>query len=787
MRVVWCMVLLLAGCGSDPFSHESASGSPDSESAGLQRFRSLAQGGEGAAWLRSDGTISLANSGPRAGLEVTLPRRWGEAPVTLSDPSSSLSVAFTVADWKSVGEAKVDRGWVAYRGARPGTTLGLRSAPLGVEDYWLLDSDHPPRIEYQVDVSRVAGLREVDGVVEFLDDEGAPRIRVGPAVVVDAAGVTRRARLGIDGCAVDRSPAAPWQRAITRPGARECTLSLVWDDRGLVPPVVVDPPWTMTSGMIVERWEHTATVLGDGRVLVVGQQPDPFNPTKASELYDPATGTFAATGVTNVERRQHTATLLADGRVLIVGGDQGEPTPECEIYDPKTGAFTPTGSLKTRRYDHSALRLADGRVLVVAGYGGFQLWELASTEIFNPAAGTWSPGPSLAQARTSASGTELADGRFLVAGGKTTAALASVEIFDPTTSTWKSAAPLGRSRWGHAATRLSDGRVLVSGGDDVLTSIGEVYDPSQGTWSTVQAGTERIWHRLIPLSDGSAMAIGGYQGTTELAPTDYFSPTKDTWLAAANLVEGRAHATATLLSDAAGTARILVAGGVQSKTAEVFQAKLRGLPCTGATACASNVCRDGYCCDDACPAPCRACAASLKGGGADGVCEPVPNGTDPLEECLQEAESTCGKTGVCDGAAACALHPAGTTCANTECNLPSELVIHRCDGQGKCEANDSNCGYYACDPTIDECPTSCESDFDCILSRVCLNQKCVDAPVGSGGTGGEPAGGAAGQTGTPSSGSSDGGCGCRSTPAQARAPWLLGFSLLAALRRRRRA
>ncbi len=787
MRVACCTALLLIGCGSDSRPHGSAGGAPDSQSAVLQRFQSLAQGGAGAAWLRSGGAISRASSRPRAGLEVRLPRRWRETPVTLSDPSSGLSVAFTVPGWESVGEAEVDRGWVSYRGARPGATLGLRSAALGVEDYWLLDSHHPPRIEYQVDVSRVAGLREVHGVVEFLDDEGAPRIRVGPAVVVDAVGVTRRARLSVEGCTVDRSPAAPWHRAVTRPGARECALSLAWDDRGLVPPVVIDPPWTATSGMLVTRWEHTATVLGDGRVLVVGQQPDPFDPTMASEIYDPTTGTFAATGVTNVERRQHTATLLADGRVLIVGGAQGEPTPACEIYNPKTGAFTVTGSLKTRRYDHSAVRLADGRVLAVAGYGGFQLWELASTEVFNPAAGTWSPGPSLAQARTSASGTELADGRFLVAGGKTTAALASVEVFDPTTSTWKSAAPLGRSRWGHAATRLSDGRVLVSGGNDVSTSIGEVYDPSQGTWSPVQAGTKRIWHRLIPLSDGAAMAIGGYQGTTELAPTDYFSPTKNTWLVAANLVEGRAHATATLLSDTGGTARILVTGGVQSKTAEVFQAKLRGSPCTGATACASNVCRDGFCCDDSCPAPCRACAASLKGGGADGVCEPVPTGTDPLEECPQEAESTCGKTGVCDGAAACMLHPAGTTCANTECNSPSELVIHRCDGQGKCKATDKNCGPYVCDSTVDECPTSCGSDADCNFWLVCLNQACVDAPVGSGGTGAEPAGGAAGQTGTPSSGSSDSGCGCRSAPERARAPWLLGLSLLAASRRRRRA
>ena len=77
---------------------------------------------------------------------------------------------------------------------------------------------------------------------------------------------------------------------------------------------------------------YRATLLPDGTVLVTGGVP---NASEVTELYDPATGTWARAAEPNLGRRYHTATLLANGTVLIAGGlPDGEAS--AELYIPGT-------------------------------------------------------------------------------------------------------------------------------------------------------------------------------------------------------------------------------------------------------------------------------------------------------------------------------------------------------------------------------------------------------------------------------------------------------------------
>src|SRR6266513_4945075 len=78
--------------------------------------------------------------------------------------------------------------------------------------------------------------------------------------------------------------------------------------------------WTVTGSLNTARYEHTATLLSNGMVLVAGGFDNSNNLLPSAELYDPTTGNWTATGNLNIARADHTATLLPNGLVLVTGG-----------------------------------------------------------------------------------------------------------------------------------------------------------------------------------------------------------------------------------------------------------------------------------------------------------------------------------------------------------------------------------------------------------------------------------------------------------------------------------
>jgi hypothetical protein len=247
--------------------------------------------------------------------------------------------------------------------------------------------------------------------------------------------------------------------------------------------------WSRDSSLLHARGSHTATLLRDSRVLVVGGRTA-SDVLDSSELFDPMTARALETGALHEARYAHTATLLANGEVLVVGGRNASNEPATvERYNPETGQWAVAAPLLTSRVSHTASLLADGRVLVVGGSSNSRD-GLAAAELYDPRTDRWAELPSLSVGRADHTATVLSDGRVLVAGGTSgPSTLASSELFDPETNTWSSAGSMVQARFGHTATLLPDGRVLVTGGGvqptQAVLGTAELYDPRSDTWSLV--------------------------------------------------------------------------------------------------------------------------------------------------------------------------------------------------------------------------------------------------------------------------------------------------------------
>ena len=270
--------------------------------------------------------------------------------------------------------------------------------------------------------------------------------------------------------------------------------------------------WTETGDLITARWDHTATLLPDGMVLVAGGGAN-VTALASAELYDAASGTWTETGDLANARQSHTATLLPNGQVLVAGGQDSFDTAlaSAELYDPASGTWTETGDLADRRRSHTATLLPNGQVLVAGGIKGSTI--LASAELYDPASGTWTETGSLADARQLHTATLLPNGKVLVAGGQDSSfnGLASAELYDPASGTWTETGSLANARWSHTATLLANGMVLVAGGGIFEGSdSAELYDPASGTWTeTGDLVNVRFVHTATLLSNGNVLAAGG--------------------------------------------------------------------------------------------------------------------------------------------------------------------------------------------------------------------------------------------------------------------------------------
>jgi hypothetical protein len=272
--------------------------------------------------------------------------------------------------------------------------------------------------------------------------------------------------------------------------------------------------WSATGSMLKARAGFPPTLLLDGKVLmghVDDAAADPGASTVGAEVYDPDGGTWTATG--KMVRGTPswaadfglTATLLGDGKVLVAG--QGG----AQVYDPDSGIWSATGQMITPRHSHTATLLRDGSVLAVGGYDGGD-FPLGSAELYDPDTASWSaiasthfdPPPSCPGCAGGYGwATLLQDGTllFMRTSGE-------VEIYDPASGTWTSLAQ--PTQFGYPMTLLSDGTVLAARDVPDPCAGAVLYDPRTGSSTTassmLRCGRVASFTLLL---DGAVLVAGG--------------------------------------------------------------------------------------------------------------------------------------------------------------------------------------------------------------------------------------------------------------------------------------
>ncbi len=574
-------MLLLAGMGA----HEHASrrsvaprGAGSREEASEQR----------AAWLVAS-THRHAGSRPEVSLELPADGISSDL-FTIREARGGRLAARRIGLGASRGRKEGDA--IVYGEGTSDTDARVFPTAHGVEDLWVARGPgSEPGYDLELPRGWCAVQVALPGLVEIRDTSGNARLRVWMKRAWDAAGREVPVEPKVVGCS--RVRAAFEERHVTR-----------W-------PLQIDPEWTAAVKMATPRYQHTATRLSDGRILIAGGD---FARVGPAEAYDPRTGTFTSVGPMSGSRANHTATLLPDGRVLVTGGDEEpeyhrdprKPKATAEVFDPKLNTFSPAGDLLGARSHHTATLLPGGKVLLAGGIDA-NGDARADAEVYDGNSLSTSSAPiALPLRRTNHSAVLLADGSVLLVGGDGVgpeldqvgadlshatpsiaqmsepragqgtvllpsgkvliAGYASSDLFDPVTRTITKLD--GGSPSAGITVALPSGRVLLAGGTG-----GNGFGPTYSTAFLFDArgGEERSFLPVAPLaasrelatvtwlSSGLALVAGGFDRNTNetLDTVELYDPGEGQVESTGSMLETRHHATATLLD----SGEVVVIGG----------------------------------------------------------------------------------------------------------------------------------------------------------------------------------------------------------------------------------
>lgn len=513
-----------------------------------------------------------------------------------------------------------------------------------------------------------------------------------------------------------------------------------------------DGDWTNldVSGDLAARGAHTATVLkrqpgGPAQVLILGGYNQLQRKYLSSGFIFSLPNTIKRIADMPDARKLHTATLLDDGSVLVVGGEgPGTPaeSPAGTIlgaawrYYPDRDSWVSAGSTIPRRL-HAAARfgshviVAGGETVSAVSNAGVILAgsqdapsQDNTVERYDPAGGTWSAGPNLLHGREKFQLFTLDETHLLAVGG------ISYEYYALATSELLTAGALGQA-WKEPNSCLSG---HVADGVCCNTDCGVCHwcnDPTDpGTCRQLPSGVTPIQngcpgHLQCSLEATCATTCGA----SSPCEAGYFCDASSGKCSAVVAIGIKCGASAECAGGAPCVDGVCCDSACEGSCESCNQPAHPGscLPLPAGTLPTEN--------HPKCPAATDpTCAASCDGNTRDRCVFPGTKTHCADASCTRERFQPAGQ---CDGSGACDAEPArecaygcdDSGCVD-ECLNSSDCAAGKCIDRHCVRCNEKACNDlgYQCDEQGAECRNTCQrSETDCAGSYYChpLQHRCV--------------------------------------------------------------
>jgi N-acetylneuraminic acid mutarotase len=290
--------------------------------------------------------------------------------------------------------------------------------------------------------------------------------------------------------------------------------------------------WTTLEPMPTARSGLGVAVV-DGKIYAMGGYVN-SRFSNLNEMYDPKTDTWI-TRTQMPKPRSDFGIAVYQNKIFIFGGfgyiygSVPGFIETTDVYDPETDTWDTRASIPTPREDLCA-NVVDNKIYLIGGnvYVGATWPSLCNkNEVYDPETDTWdtkTPLPNYHGLTSAGLDSAVVDDKiYVISQTEIDSTIPFNQIYDSETDTWSSGTMMPTLASGFSVVATS-GEFAPKRIHVLSRNTHQIYDPETDTWTN---GTTMLTSRYslgVAVVNDELYAIGGYNGDTDLAVNEKYTP-----------------------------------------------------------------------------------------------------------------------------------------------------------------------------------------------------------------------------------------------------------------------